>query len=94
MANRRRTQRHLWRVLVSTCYLRAFFSFNLILFLNFSLFIYFPLSLYPIDPLHVYYGFQFSVFIGFQSVQMTGSLIPVPSFGLFSFCWFYPIPMC
>lgn len=38
-------------------------------------------------PHQVLYSFQFGVFIGFLGMQMSGSLIFMPSLGLFSFCW-------
>lgn len=39
-------------------------------------------------PLCMYYDFHFSVFMEFLSISTSGSLILVPSPGLFSFCWF------
>jgi hypothetical protein len=36
--------------------------------------------------LQKYYGFQFSIFMRFLSVQMSDSLIFMPSFRLISFC--------
>lgn len=40
------------------------------------------------------YCLLFSVFMGFLSMKMSGSLFLVSSFGLLTFCLFYPILMC
>ena len=43
-------------------------------------------------PLHIHYGFHVSASVECLSVGMSGSLILVPSLGLFSFCLFCPSP--
>jgi hypothetical protein len=47
-----------------------------------------------LGPLSIDYGFQFSVFMGFLSMLTSGSLIPVPSLGLLSFCLPCAIQKC